>query len=199
MRAAIVAGARPAARARGDAALAGKRERLRPSWAARRRRRYRSCRATGMSCNVSREWRRVRRRALGSAGAQADALDRRGSRGRRSGFAGSKTLPSKKVSLPRDVDAGISAAATPSVLGRLAPQVLAVDLVDQRLDVGRPGSNLPQRMFSVRNQSVVALERDRRRRRARTSSECRCPRRPAAVAVVDVALDAADDVGAPAR
>jgi hypothetical protein len=29
------------------------------------------------------------------------------------GFSGSNTLPSKKVSLPRDFDAGISAAATP--------------------------------------------------------------------------------------
>src|SRR5215208_3908906 len=32
------------------------------------------------------------------------------------GFSGSNTLPSKKVSLPREVEAGISAAATPSVL-----------------------------------------------------------------------------------
>ena len=67
------------------------------------------------------------------------------------GFSGSNTLPSKKVSLPREVEAGISAAATPSVLGGLFPEVFAVHLGDQRLGV-EAGSNLPQRMSSVRNQ-----------------------------------------------
>src|SRR5882724_6215097 len=50
------------------------------------------------------------------------------------GFSGSNTLPSKKVSLPRDFDAGISAAATPRAL------------------VASPASYLPQRISSVRNQ-----------------------------------------------
>ena len=37
------------------------------------------------------------------------------------------------------------------IFGRLAPQILAVDLVDQAL-MSVSGANLPQRMFSARNQ-----------------------------------------------
>ena len=51
------------------------------------------------------------------------------------GSSGSKTLPSKKVSLPREVEAGTLARRDAELLCRLAPEVLAVDLGDQRLGV----------------------------------------------------------------
>src|SRR5215813_7619972 len=67
------------------------------------------------------------------------------------GFSGSNTLPSKKVSLPRDVDVGMSAAATPSSLAASFQRSSRLTLAISAL-VSKPGSNLPQRISSVRNQ-----------------------------------------------
>ena len=89
--------------------------------------------------------------ARGPLGSDLDALDRQAIFRYAAGFSGSNTLPSKKVSLPREVEAGMSAAGDAELLGGLPPEVLAVDLGDQRLGVVA-GSNLPQRISSVRNQ-----------------------------------------------
>src|SRR5882724_8456519 len=67
------------------------------------------------------------------------------------GFSGSNTLPSKKVSLPREVEAGMSAAATPIVLAASFQRSSRLTLAISAL-VSKPASYLPQRMSSVRNQ-----------------------------------------------
>src|SRR2546425_9925314 len=67
------------------------------------------------------------------------------------GFSGSNTLPSKKVSLPRDFDAGISAAATLISLAASRQRSSRLTLPISAL-VSKPGSYLPQRISSVRNQ-----------------------------------------------
>src|SRR3954452_20846176 len=67
------------------------------------------------------------------------------------GFWGSNTLPSKKVSLPREVEAGMSAAATPSALAASRQMSSRLTLPTSAL-VSKPPSNLPQRISSVRNQ-----------------------------------------------
>src|SRR3954452_18157257 len=67
------------------------------------------------------------------------------------GFSGSNTLPSKKVSLPREVEAGMSAAATPSVLAASFQRSWRLTLAISAL-VSKPASYLPQRMSWVRNQ-----------------------------------------------
>src|SRR2546423_8032226 len=58
------------------------------------------------------------------------------------GFSGSNTLPSKKVSLPRDFDAGISAAATLIFLAASRQRSSRVTLPIIAL-ASRPGSDLP--------------------------------------------------------
>src|SRR5690349_22785399 len=67
------------------------------------------------------------------------------------GFSGSNTLPSKKVSLPREVEAGISDAATPISLAASRHMSSRLTLAISAL-VSKPASYLPQRMSSVRNQ-----------------------------------------------
>ena len=67
------------------------------------------------------------------------------------GFSGSNTLPSKKVSLPREVEAGMSAAATPSSLAASFQRSSRLTLAISAL-VSKPASYLPQRISSVRNQ-----------------------------------------------
>jgi hypothetical protein len=47
------------------------------------------------------------------------------------GLAGSKVLPSKNFSTPREVDLGISASFTPTRLGGVAPDFLAIDRFHQ--------------------------------------------------------------------
>ena len=106
--------------------------------------------------------------------------------------AGSKTLPSKKVSLPRDVDVRDVRRGDAERLGRLAPQFLAIDLIDQRLDVGRRRELAPAHVLGE-EPDLVALERIGRVV-APELHQAWCLR-DAAVAVVDVALEAADDVG----
>src|SRR4029450_8502669 len=67
------------------------------------------------------------------------------------GFSGSNTLPSKKVSLPRDFEAGISEAGTDMSLAASRQMSSRLTLAISAL-VSKVGSNLPQRMSSVRNQ-----------------------------------------------
>src|SRR5947199_5120433 len=67
------------------------------------------------------------------------------------GFSGSNTLPSKKVSLPRDFEAGISDAGTDMSLAASRQMSSRLTLAISAL-VSKVGSNLPQRMSSVRNQ-----------------------------------------------
>src|SRR5262249_6208678 len=67
------------------------------------------------------------------------------------GFAGSKTLPSKNVSLPREVEVGISAAGTPSVLAASRQRSSRFTFLMSAL-ASKVGSNLPQRVSSVMNQ-----------------------------------------------
>src|SRR5436305_8121957 len=67
------------------------------------------------------------------------------------GFSGSNTLPSKKVSLPRDVEVGMSEAATPSSLAASFQRSSRLTLPISAL-VSKPASYLPQRISSVRNQ-----------------------------------------------
>ena len=98
------------------------------------------------------------RGAAASSHSDFDALDRQALEVGASDSSGSNTLPSKKVSLPREVDAGMSAAGDRQRLGGLAPQVLAVDLVDQRLDVGGRLELAPADVLGD-EPGVVALER----------------------------------------
>src|SRR5690349_2211054 len=67
------------------------------------------------------------------------------------GFSGSNTLPSKKVSLPREVEAGMSEAATPSSFAASFQRSSRFTLPISAL-LSKPGSYLPQRMSSVMNQ-----------------------------------------------
>src|ERR1700754_2712715 len=67
------------------------------------------------------------------------------------GFSGSNTLPSKKVSLPREVEVGMSDAGTSSSLAASFQRSSRLTLPISAL-VSKPASNLPQRMSSVRNQ-----------------------------------------------
>src|SRR5918994_7458293 len=60
------------------------------------------------------------------------------------GFSGSNTLPSKKVSLPRDLEAGMSAAATPRSLAASFQRSSRLTLAISALE-SKPGSYLPQR------------------------------------------------------
>src|SRR3954452_755683 len=67
------------------------------------------------------------------------------------GFSGSNTLPSKKVSLPREVEAGMSAAATPRSLAASFQRSSRLTLAISAL-ASVPASYLPQRISSVMNQ-----------------------------------------------
>src|SRR5215203_1515383 len=67
------------------------------------------------------------------------------------GSSGSKTLPSKKVSLPREVEAGTSPAATPSSFAASRQRSSRLTLAISAL-ASTVASNLPQRMSSVINQ-----------------------------------------------
>src|SRR2546421_8398897 len=67
------------------------------------------------------------------------------------GFSGSNTLPSKKVSLPRDLELGISEAATPRAFAASRQISSRLTLAISAL-ASRPASYLPQRISSVRNQ-----------------------------------------------
>ena len=93
------------------------------------------------------------------------------------GFSGSNTLPSKKVSLPREVEVGMSAAATPSSLAASLPEVLAVDLGDQRLGVVARRRTCPSGCprSGTRGRGSGT---DRRHGRSRTASGAGCSRRP---------------------
>src|SRR5262245_55845682 len=66
------------------------------------------------------------------------------------GFSGSKTLPSKNVSLPREVEVGISPAGTPSVFAASCQRSSRLTFLISAL-ASTVGSNLPQRMSSVMN------------------------------------------------
>ena len=87
----------------------------------------------------------------------------------------------------------MSAAATDERLGGFAPQVFAVDLVDQRVDVGR-GLELAPADVLGDEPGVMALERVGRVVLPELH-ELLGALLDAAVAVIDVALGAADDVG----
>ena len=102
-------------------------------------------------------------------------------------------MPSKKVSLPRDFEVGISSAGTDSVLGRLAPQVLAVDLADQRLGVGA-GLELAPADVLGEEPEVVALERIGGEVVPVAHDVRRVLDHLAGNAVVELALDAVGDV-----
>src|SRR5262249_11613696 len=67
------------------------------------------------------------------------------------GFSGSNTLPSKKVSLPREVEVGMSDPGRPSSFAASFQRSSRLTLAISAL-VSKPGSYLPQRMSSVRNQ-----------------------------------------------
>src|SRR3977135_4444427 len=67
------------------------------------------------------------------------------------GFSGSNTLPSKKVSLPRDLEAGMSDAATPRSLAASFQRSSRLTLAISAL-ASYPASYLPQRISSVMNQ-----------------------------------------------
>ena len=64
------------------------------------------------------------------------------------GSAGSNTLPSKKVSLPREVLAGMP--DMPSALAASRHRSSRLTLAISAF-ASKPGSNLPQRMSSVMN------------------------------------------------
>src|SRR5664279_1994067 len=72
------------------------------------------------------------------------------------GFAGSKTLPSKKVSLPRDVDFGTSTALASIVLAASRQRSSRLTLSTSAL-MSVEGSNLPQRISSATNQVAWLL------------------------------------------
>ena len=108
------------------------------------------------------------------------------------GFAGSNTLPSKNFSTPRDVRLGNLRRRHLQFLRRRPPQILAVDLRDQRLEVFlarelAPSDILreePQLVALVGIRGVVAPE----------LHEVRAVVDDLAGAVVELALQAADDV-----
>ena len=165
--------------------------------AAARLRRRSSERRCPLSVSVEEPCGARRHEAAGDGASDAMRLIAEALRDRRPDSSGSKTLPSKKVSLPREVVAGMSAAGDAQRLGRVAPDILAVDLVDQRLDVGRRLELAPADVLGE-EPGVVALEGIGRVVAPELHVQVGARGDPA-VAVVDVALQAAEDVGRPAR